>query len=53
MENVSAVLQYFNKRVEDARATGGWDWSVSRVLDVIKGARVPAAARLQAVCSPS
>lgn len=37
MENVSAVLQHFNERVEAARALGGWDWSVARVLDVIKG----------------
>ena len=37
MENVSTVLSHFNERVEAARATGGWDWSVARVLDVIKG----------------
>ncbi len=53
MENVSAVLQYFNARVEDARATGGWDWSVARVLDVIKGAPRPATACLQAVACRS
>ena len=37
MENVGTVLAHFNERVEAARATGGWDWSVARVLDVIKG----------------
>ena len=35
---MAAVLQHFNERVEAARALGGWDWSVARVLDVIKGA---------------
>ena len=35
---MGTVLAHFNERVEAARATGGWDWSVARVLDVIKGA---------------
>ena len=37
-ENITAVIQYFNARVEQARGFGGWDWSVEKVLDVIKGA---------------
>ncbi|KAK9845745.1 hypothetical protein WJX81_001268 [Elliptochloris bilobata] len=36
MENVGTVLAHFNERVEAVRATGGWDWSVARVLEVIK-----------------
>ena len=40
-ENITAVIRYFNAQVEQARGFGGWDWSVEKVLDVIKG-RPPA-----------
>lgn len=36
-ENITAVIRYFNTQVETARGFGGWDWSVEKVLDVIKG----------------
>jgi len=36
-ENITAVIRYFNTQVEEARGFGGWDWSVEKVLDVIKG----------------
>ncbi len=36
-ENITAVIRYFNTQVEQARGFGGWDWSVEKVLDVIKG----------------
>ncbi|CAL5220036.1 g1983 [Coccomyxa viridis] len=35
-ENITAVIRYFNAQVEQARGFGGWDWSVEKVLDVIK-----------------
>ena len=50
MENITAVIQYFNAQVEQARGFGGWDWSVEKVLDVIKGGTP---APRQAPCSPS
>ena len=37
-ENITLVIRYFNNQVEKARGYGGWDWSVEKVLDVIKGA---------------
>ena len=37
-ENITLVVRYFNAQVEKARGYGGWDWSVEKVLDVIKGA---------------
>lgn len=38
VENVIVAIKYFNDRVESARKAGGWDWSVEKVLEVIKGA---------------
>ena len=38
VENVIVAIKYFNDRVESARQAGGWDWSVEKVLEVIKGA---------------
>ena len=38
IENITLVIRYFNNQVEKARGYGGWDWSVEKVLDVIKGA---------------
>lgn len=38
VENVGVAVRYFNDHVERARAAGGWDWSVEKVLEVIKGA---------------
>ena len=40
-ENITAVIRYFNTQVEQARGFGGWDWSVEKVLDVIKGGPWP------------
>jgi len=37
VENVIVAIKYFNRRVEKAREAGGWDWSVEKVLEVIKG----------------
>ena len=37
--NVGVTVRYFNEHVERARAAGGWDWSVEKVLEVIQGAR--------------
>ena len=39
VENVGVTVRYFNEHVEAARAAGGWDWSVEKVLEVIQGAR--------------
>lgn len=38
IENITLVIRYFNNQVEKARGCGGWDWSVEKVLDAIKGA---------------
>ena len=38
VENVGVAVRYFNDAVERARAAGGWEWSVDKVLNVIKGA---------------
>ena len=38
IENITLVIRYFNNQVEKARGYGGWDWSVEKVLEVIKGA---------------
>jgi hypothetical protein len=38
VENVGVTIKYFNSRVEAARAKdASWDWSVQKVLAVIKG----------------
>lgn len=34
--NITAVVDYFNERVEVARAQHEWEWSVDNVLDVIQ-----------------
>ena len=51
-ENITLVVRYFNHQVEKARGYGGWDWSVEKVLDVIKGAltaSLPSVTPLQAL----
>ena len=51
-ENITLVVRYFNNQVEKARGYGGWDWSVEKVLDVIKGAltaSLPSVTPLQAL----
>ena len=40
VDNVGVTVRYFNGHVERARAAGGWDWSVEKVLEVIQGARL-------------
>ncbi len=37
VENVVVAIKYFNDKVESARQAGGWDWSVEKVLEVVKG----------------
>ncbi|CAL8468041.1 g7580 [Coccomyxa elongata] len=37
VDNVLVAIKYFNNKVEAARKEGGWDWSVEKVLEVIKG----------------
>ena len=41
VDNVLVAIKYFNDRVEAARKEGGWDWSVEKVLEVIKGTPTP------------
>lgn len=41
VDNVLVAIKYFNDMVERARKEGGWDWSVEKVLEVIKGAPAP------------
>ena len=36
LTNITTVVDYFNARVEAERTKQGWEWSVDRVLEVIK-----------------